>query len=276
MSEQTTFSANQYTKILVPASSYNMVEDTRLLIPFTSGEKIGFANRDGIVVVKPKYTMYYGECYNEDDVIRVAVNYAYGFIRSGGRVASYQRPLFGLINSKGETLLEPTFFQLAPAIGDKQLFTAQNQKGQHGVLSADGEEIVPFGKYNWIDGFDKGLARVKIWNSEGEGKAKWGLIDETGKEVLPIEYDNIWNFYGKERDTTRVEKGNSAQDISLKEILCDEEDYEDYDSYEDDYDDYGTHYGEYAGTYAQDVAGYSDDVINDAFDGEPDAYWNID
>ena len=39
---------------------------------------------------------------------------------------------------------------------------------------------------------------------------------------------------------------------------------------------YGRHYGEYAGTYAQDVAGYSDDVINDAFDGEPDAYWNID
>ena len=39
---------------------------------------------------------------------------------------------------------------------------------------------------------------------------------------------------------------------------------------------YGSHYGEYAGTYAQDVMGYSDDVINDAFDGEPDAYWNID
>lgn len=37
-----------------------------------------------------------------------------------------------------------------------------------------------------------------------------------------------------------------------------------------------THYDEYAGTYAQDEAGYSDDVINDAFDGEPDAYWNID
>jgi len=46
-----------------------------------------------------------------------------------------------------------------------------------------------------------------------------------------------------------------------------------YDNYEDNY---GTHYGEYAGTYAQNVAGYSDDVINDAFDGEPDAYWNID
>lgn len=49
------------------------------------------------------------------------------------------------------------------------------------------------------------------------------------------------------------------------------------DDYEDDYeDDYGTRYGEYAGTYALDIAGYSDDVINDAFDGKPEAYWNID
>lgn len=49
------------------------------------------------------------------------------------------------------------------------------------------------------------------------------------------------------------------------------DEYSDYDQ-----DDYGTHFGEYAGTYAQDYAGYSDDVINDAFDGEADAYWNID
>lgn len=50
-----------------------------------------------------------------------------------------------------------------------------------------------------------------------------------------------------------------------------EDEYYDYDE-----DDYGTHYGEYVGTYAQDIAGYLDDEINDAFDGEPDAYWNID
>ena len=44
----------------------------------------------------------------------------------------------------------------------------------------------------------------------------------------------------------------------------------------DDSDDYGSHYGEFAGSYAQDVMDYSDDVINDAFDGNPEAYWNID
>ena len=52
----------------------------------------------------------------------------------------------------------------------------------------------------------------------------------------------------------------------------------DYEMYQDDSfeEEYETHYGKYAGTYAQDVAGYSDDVIGDAFEGDPDAYWNID
>ena len=56
------------------------------------------------------------------------------------------------------------------------------------------------------------------------------------------------------------------------------DEYEDYEVLQDDSyeEEYGTHYGKNAGTYAQDVAGYSDDVIDDAFDGDPDAYWNID
>ena len=56
------------------------------------------------------------------------------------------------------------------------------------------------------------------------------------------------------------------------------DEYEDYEVLQDDSyeEEYGTHYGKYAGTYVQDVAGYSDDVIDDAFDGDPDAYWNID
>lgn len=33
---------------------------------------------------------------------------------------------------------------------------------------------------------------------------------------------------------------------------------------------------EYAVTYAHDVEGYSDEDIDAIFDGDPDAYWNID
>ena len=41
-------------------------------------------------------------------------------------------------------------------------------------------------------------------------------------------------------------------------------------------EEYGSTYSEYNGSYAQDVMGFSDDVINDAFEGDPDMYWNID
>lgn len=55
--------------------------------------------------------------------------------------------------------------------------------------------------------------------------------------------------------------------------------YNDYEDYEDLYNecfDDSESYGRYAGSYAQDVEGYSDDVIDEVFDGDPDAYWNID
>lgn len=34
--------------------------------------------------------------------------------------------------------------------------------------------------------------------------------------------------------------------------------------------------GDYSGTYAYDVMGYSNDEIDTIFDGDPNAYWNID
>ena len=43
-----------------------------------------------------------------------------------------------------------------------------------------------------------------------------------------------------------------------------------YDDYEDD------SYGKYSGTYVQDEEGWSDEMIDNALDGCPDAYWNID
>lgn len=278
MSEKQRLSTNEYTKILMPASSYDMAKDSRLLIPFTSGEKIGFVNREGVVVVKPEYTMYYGEFYNEQDLVKVAIDYTYGFIRSGGKVATYLKLLYGLISVKGEMVLNAEYSEIVPSIGGGLLFTVQ-KNGQYGVLDASGMEIVPFGRYGYIDGFDKGLARVKVGtttNGVMDNGGRWGIIDNTGKEVLPAQYDAIWNFYGKSHDTTRVEKGDSRSYIKLSSLLDNEEGTV-HDSYcDNDYDDYGTHYGEYADTYAQDVAGYSDDVIDDAFDGDPDAYWNID
>lgn len=55
----------------------------------------------------------------------------------------------------------------------------------------------------------------------------------------------------------------------------------DYYESDDDYDPAECYeeeptYNNYNGSYAQDVEGWSDQDIDDVFDGDPDAYWNID
>ncbi len=190
----------------------------------------------------------------------------------------------------------------------------ENKDYQWAVIDNQGNFVVPFGKYGWIDGFDSGLARVRTHKKSGkagnttgmildldtdnpiviEGKenvqkffdsdrlvhpekyAKWGIINEKGEEVLPLIYDNIWNFLGKNRCSTKVEKDGYTSTVYLHDLNPSlPERRRKNNSYSYDGDCF-SHYGEYAGSYAQDVMGYSDDVINDAFDGDPDAYWNID
>ena len=269
---------HEYTKVLVPANQYDFNNDKRLLIPFTSGEKIGFVNRAGEIIVKPQFSIYYGDCYSENDYIKVGVPYNYGFSRANGNVSAYSKPLYGLINYKGELVVEPeNCGLLVSKNSDNILLTIQNKNGKYGVINIYGEEIIPFGKYDYIDGFDRGLARVKKGKTSSclkDNGNKWGVIDESGNEVLPVEYDEIWNFYGKNRLTTKIVKNGIAKSILLLSLLFNKKE-ENEPIYDFD-DDYGSHYGDYFGSYAQDVMGYSDDVINDAFDGEPDAYWNID
>ena len=52
-----------------------------------------------------------------------------------------------------------------------------------------------------------------------------------------------------------------------------------YNDWDQDYDSYEMEestYERYNGSYAQDVEGLSDQDIDEVFDGDPDAYWNID
>lgn len=50
-----------------------------------------------------------------------------------------------------------------------------------------------------------------------------------------------------------------------------------YDDYAPCYDDYDLQtYDDYNDSYAQSVEGWSDQEIDEVFEGDPDAYWNID
>lgn len=97
----------------------------------------------------------------------------------------------------------------------------QNNSYQWAVTDLLGKVIVPFGKYDWIDGFDQGLARVKI-GKEPSTKANnsnlWGIINERGEEVLPVEYNEVWKFLGKNRHTTTVKKNGITKLIYFRDL----------------------------------------------------------
>ena len=135
---------------------------------------------------------------------------------------------------------------------DLDIHVVQNQDYEWGILNNEGFVIVPFGKYGWIDTFDNGLCRVRshgqIRNSHKvlaivqdshhvitdkqeiqkindedfklhpERYAKWGIINEGGKEVLPVEYDEIWSFVGKNRNSTKVVKNGQTTEVFFPEL----------------------------------------------------------
>ena len=91
--------------------------------------------------------MYYGDCYSPTDLVKVAVDDIYGFPKSNNQVKCYSRPVYGLINYKGEIVLDINYYSIVPAVGDWSIISVQNMAGKYGVIDLNGHIIVPFGKY---------------------------------------------------------------------------------------------------------------------------------
>ena len=151
------------------------------------------------------------------------------------------------------------------------VFVIQRQDGKWGVMNTKGDDIIPFGKYDLIEPYYMGLARIKVGDvkvglMENEGKYKWGIINLSGEEVLKPEYSEIWQFHFKKRSKIRITKDGITGWLDLYDLapypynirtdangcIMDEE-Y--YDQLRED---------------------YRTDDISDAFEGDPDALWNID
>ena len=184
-------------KIIVPAEHYNITNDNRILIPFISFEKIGFMDRSGEVVVEPKYISYHGEFNTEDSLVIVAENHLHGYERKNSAPAVYCRPKYGLINSNGELVVEIKYLLMSAPRGGSRLYAVQNMHYQYGAIDEHGNEVIPFGKYSFLDTFYKGRSRVKIYDNEAQ-KDRWGIIDEEGCVVEPLVHDYISNFVDKD------------------------------------------------------------------------------
>lgn len=189
---------------LAPISKYDFSNDTRLLIPFmTKLHKMGMMNHNGDVVIKPKYDIICNDIYTEDDVLKVGVLYPHAYARKNGDIAPYVSYRYGILNSRGETIMDTQYKNILLGI-NSNCITVNN----YYVYNKNGEIVQLKQKYQWIDGFDNGLARVH--SDKG-----WGIINENGDEVLPLEFSQIWNFYDKNRSYTKTIKQGVEQDICL-------------------------------------------------------------
>lgn len=134
------------------------------------------------------------------------------------------------------------------------------KKGLDGYVNENGEII----DYESFDEIKPITIDHKIYYSVCKAK-KVGLLDSSLRFLLPCRYDKIIDFGFSSAKI--IENGDE------KEIK-----YTRYDSnsLSVPVEEEQSHYTEYSGSYAQDVMEYSDEDIDIIFDGEPDAYWNID
>ena len=197
-------------KIIVDTKDYNLQEDKRAYIPFIHDNTglIGFINKRGHIKIPFSYNRVYDDFYNKEDVVRVALE------DSNGRLVKT------IISADGKMLFKERYKEIIMS-ADKQRFVVVNLKGQMGVLNREENEVVPYGKYDWIDGFRNGFARVKQGKTTngktGEGKL-WGIINADGKEILPVVFPNIHSFVDELNDYTTIKK-----DYIIVELFEEEE-----------------------------------------------------
>lgn len=113
--------------------------------------------------------------------------------------------------------------------------------------------------------------RESVWRVNGE-------VSQFICDYVRVVKSNERNICSKPLDKSE-EVGTWDDNSSIYRDIYDEEDDDEYE--EEDFDNYSSDqekptYDRYNGSYAQDEMGYSDDDIDTIFDGDPDAYWNID
>lgn len=184
------------------------------LLPILENHKYGFIDKEGNIKICPEYDDYKGSF----------------LIPANNDICVKKDNKWGVISSDGDIVIDCIYSCIKPSTLEFEeiyyddgrskriyydtLYTVNNGY-KWAILDKHGDIIVDFGVYDWIDGYDSGLARVR------KGK-KWGIIDYTGKIVLPIKYDEVWGFYGKDRTETLIKKDNVKLYVKFSDLVDNE------------------------------------------------------
>jgi WD40 repeat protein len=131
--------------------------------------------------------------------------------------------------------------------------------------SPDGRKIVSASNDNTIKIWDANTGECLQTITGHTYAVRSASFSPDGTKIVSASRDNTIKIWGEEEIENFIPNGdfNNNYDYNYRNY--------DYDNYENE-----RTYGRYGGSYAQDVEGWSDQDIDEVFDGDPDAYWNID
>lgn len=155
---------------------------------YTDDDRYGLAEADGTVIAKAKWARI-RNFINGYAIAAVADGEVQDF--SGELVGNFK---WGVIDAGGNTVIDYQFEDMDFS-DDGEILLAQRD-GKYGYINLKGEILIPF-EHEYGNAFQNGYARVGYQdvapnsNLSDEGRIALGMIDTTGKLVIPMEYDSI-------------------------------------------------------------------------------------
>lgn len=103
--------------------------------------------------------------------------------------------LYGFVDSNDNYVVNPIYKEFDLNFGCSGLYKIVDSRDKIGFISDKGNLIVQC-KYDYVNRFESGFAIVCYTN--GRDAYYYGLIDSTGKEVIPVKYGRL-DYYPKDK-----------------------------------------------------------------------------
>ena len=156
------------------------------LIPFKKGDKIGFINKKGVVVIKPIYDEHKGEFFSEENLVAVR-----------------KEKKWSVIDCTGTELLPFKYRHIFPSCDSKLVVLETWDSYEAMDLSSEPFKVISKNVYKPIFAFRYGYAKV-------EKDGKWGIINASGKLVLDTIFSDMYSFHDYPTPTTKVRETESS------------------------------------------------------------------
>jgi hypothetical protein len=154
------------------------------LIPFSSGDKWGYINKKGDIVINPQFNLA-------------------NFFSDGLALVQSSENKFGYIDKTGNYRINPVY--KSATIFSEGLACVVSENGKPQYIDTKGEVQISMDMGDFCGIFINGLATILVGD-------KWGYIDKKGEVVINPQFDNLNPF---ENDLTAVASTNKTTGETL-------------------------------------------------------------